>query len=116
MDSSAKSGVEGMSLISESIPPSAIDTSKHLWNAFDNTETEISALWIVRLCQERGSWIPFSVQDVEEVYHRKFPGKVFHLNRLTDGRADGPWIIKEGDMYTVSDDFIYRCYKASPAK
>lgn len=106
-----------MSRISDAVPPSAIDTSRHFWNAFDNSETETSALWIVRLCQERGGWEPFTVADIEALYHERFPRGRFHLNRLTDARADGPLIAKnEEGLYEVSDDFIYRCYRSSPSE
>ena len=108
------------------IQPDHIATPKggHFWNAFDNTETEISARYVVRLCQRKGGWYPFSYDEIEALYneagYRNFafnrliePGMAFYIQkgRVPEG---GGWIIEQEGQYFVTDDFILRCYKSSP--
>ncbi|MCI0532777.1 hypothetical protein L0Y49_01000 [bacterium] len=102
---------------------------EHLWEAFENVETEVSAVYIVRFCQERSHWGPFTEKEIEEFYVRTSGRKGgFTFNRLIeagssfsirDGMqpAGGGWIVKdkEGNLH-VTDDFVWRCYKASPKK
>lgn len=54
------------------ITPFDINTNDHFWNAFDHSETEVSARWIVLLCQKRGTWGPFSGEAIEELYRENF--------------------------------------------
>lgn len=61
------------------IDPSDINTSRHFFGAFGNHETEVSANWIVRFCQQRdNTWSPFTYAEIEKFY--KFTG--FTFNRL----------------------------------
>ena len=116
------------------ILPRDIDASQHLWNAFNHRETEISAGWIVRYCQERGNnWDPISLDDLQWFYEDAL-GKSgpFHFNRLMDG-----WIVRIptnstvnigatvvlGHLCTkpcaylqVNHDFVKRCYHSSPKR
>lgn len=49
--------------------PSDINTKQHFWNAFDHSETEVSASWIVRFLQQAGnSWAPFMLEDLQAFY------------------------------------------------
>jgi len=119
------------------IQPKDIDGSKHFFSAFDHTETEVSANWIIRFLQERGqSWRPFSYEDIDAFYARKFKNG-FRFNRLVEAEmvppslarafagyrdpliaVGGGWIIHneaEG-LYYVTEEFIMRCHKASPTK
>ena len=107
------------------VQPRHIDASDHLFGAFDHCETEISAGWIVRLCQELGTWGPFSQTQLDEFYHRRRPkGESFHFNRLirsgvsynrgTPYEKGGGWIELDGDGYHVTEDFIARCFKSRP--
>jgi hypothetical protein len=111
------------------IEPSMIDVSKHFWDAFDNSETEVSARWIVRFMQEFGHWVPFSLVDLEEFYHRSRPAtESFEFNRLVEpqwvffirrGRVleGGGWVVRgEDGLYRVTEDFVARCAKSSPRK
>lgn len=41
---------------------------QHLWDAFDNSETEVSAYYVVKLCQRLGGWVPFTHEQIEAVY------------------------------------------------
>ena len=51
------------------IKPSDVNTDVHFYETFDHLGTEIAANWIVRLCQERGDWGPFTRADVDSFYH-----------------------------------------------
>jgi hypothetical protein len=92
--------------------PEAIDASRHLWNAFDHSETEISAGWIVRLCQSDGvGWKPFSRTDIEFFYGRKVKDG-FTFNKL----IERGWIIEDTDgNFHFTDEFVNRCFASSPA-
>lgn len=117
------------------INPNDINRQQHFWDTFDNNETEISADWIVRFCQQRGGgWENFTYDEINGYYQQRlrikkpnFQGN-FSFNRLTGEsythvsihgnsiRRDPPVIIDNGDgSYTITSDFIERCYKASPA-
>jgi hypothetical protein len=118
------------------IQPEDIDASKHLFGAFGNAETEISAGWIVRFLQVRGQgWVPFSREEIEAFY-AQYQKDGFTFNRLIEpefvppnlarafaGFHDTPipegggWIMVGTDeKYRVTDDFVECCYRSSPAK
>jgi len=87
-----------------------IDTSKHLFDAFGSMETEISARWVVRLCQKLNSWGPFTMKQLEGFYHEsRSIQETFWFNGLTT-----EWIVRTTGGYSVTDDFILRCYRSSP--
>ena len=107
------------------IQPDQIDTPQggHFWDAFGNSETEVSARYVVRLCQEKGGWYPFTREEIEEFYnksgHQNFwfnwlvhPGTAYSI---TGGsyQVGGGWILEKDDQYFVTDDFIQRCYKSA---
>ena len=116
------------------IQPKHIDASKHLFGAFDHTETEVSAGWLVRFAQERDAgWTPFTLTDIGEYYARwiKTP---FGFNRLVEpelvppsllraleGHRDprvprgGGWILKSEGKYHFTHEFVSRCHGSSPA-
>jgi hypothetical protein len=109
------------------IQPKDIKTTLglHFFDAFDNSETEVSAKWLVRLAQEKGGWFPFTREEIEAFYN-KGGHKGFWFNRLVEAERTrrnpwseayydgGGWIIKEDDFYFFTDDFIKRCHKSSP--
>lgn len=115
------------------IQPDNIDASRHLFNSFDNLETETSAAWIIRFIQERKrGWAPFTLEDIERFYARKHKDG-FRFNRLVEpemvppslarafaGYHDpkipvgGGWIILRDGRYHVTEEFIRRCNKSSP--
>ncbi len=117
------------------IQPKDINADRHLWDAFNNMETELSAGYIVRMCQERGGWFPFTQEEIEEFYHRSSGHTGFCFNRLVEpemiprslARAfaghfsplvpmGGGWVVLCADgKYRVTEDFIRRCHKSSPA-
>lgn len=103
--------------ITQQIQPEDIDTSKHFFEAFDKREREISARWIVCFCQDRGEgWESFTYQDIDGFYRSKGVRDGFWMNQLDrygivpdDSDAKNP-------KYAISDEFISRCYIASPKK
>jgi hypothetical protein len=69
------------------IQPAAIDASRHFFGAFNNTETEISAGWLIRFFQHRGeSWKPFTHEEIEAYYGRTH-NDGFTFNRLVESEA-----------------------------
>lgn len=92
------------------IKPSDIDTSRHFWDAFGNCETEISACWIVRFCQDRNSWEPFTYDELNFFCKANGHKGDFWFNRL-DKKA---FIQKKNGLYHIAHRFICRCYEASP--
>jgi len=93
--------------------PLDINAKVHLFDSFNNKETEISAGWIVRFCQQRKKgWEPFSYEDIDRYYKSRGRKEKFWFNRLvTSG-----FILKEDDKYIITPGFVYRCHKSSPAK
>jgi hypothetical protein len=95
------------------VRPDHISLEKHFWDAFGNNETEVSAWWIVLLCQQLGGWVAFTYEQIEELYNSK--GYLnFCFNRLLDG-PHGFVILGADGKYRVTHEFICRCFAASPA-
>lgn len=91
------------------IRPSYIDTSPdlHWFDTFGKMEREISARWIVRFCQERGNWGPFTQAEIEAFYNAGgYRG--FWWNGLIDPEFG---IRKEGDLYHIENEFVRRVAK-----
>ncbi|TSC82786.1 MAG: hypothetical protein G01um101420_144 [Parcubacteria group bacterium Gr01-1014_20] len=119
------------------IQPEDIDASSHLWDAFENMETEVSAGWVIKFLQERGKgWAEFSAEEIEAFYARKHKDG-FRFNRLVKPQAvpkslaqyfaeglhyqggfipkGGGWIVlAPSGKYQVTSDFIERCHRSSP--
>jgi hypothetical protein len=100
------------------IQPNHIHISEgfeHLWDAFGNTETEVSAYYVVKLCQRLGGWLPFTEKQIEMLY-RESKHIGFTFNSLV--RHDGSgWIVLDAEgNYRVTDDFVTRCFKSSPVE
>lgn len=107
------------------IRPSAIKIQGHLWDAFDHSETEISASYVVRFCQEQGSWAPFTLEALTSFYEGLRKKKEsFHWNRLIEpgysfsamrGRylAGGGWVVEREGKFHVTADFIERCVRST---
>jgi len=111
------------------IQPSAINTDQHFWDAFDHSDTEVSAKWIVRLCQKLGGWVPFSLEQLQSFYETgRGKKEIFRFNRLIDpGSAfsimrgtywtGGGWVVLgEDGLYRVTIDFVERCHRSSPVQ
>ena len=92
------------------IRPEHIDASKHLWDAFGNSETETSAGYIVRLCQEIGEWKSFTYEQIETFYR-----KSGFVNYTFNSLLSRGWIVEFNGMYHITIEFVANCYKSSPA-
>jgi hypothetical protein len=91
------------------ISPSDINADKHFFGAFGNSETEVSAKWIVLLCQKKGGWYPFTLKEVEDLY-QSLGYKDYWFNNLLSGK----YIIEKKSVYYITSEFIERCYNSSP--
>lgn len=68
--------------------PEDLQTTEHYWDTFGNSETEVSARWIVRFCQARGKgWEPFTYDEINDFYQRerKNTNDRFTFNQLVEG-------------------------------
>lgn len=109
-----------------SVRPESIDTGKFFYDAFDNSETEISARHIVRMLQSKGQgWTPFKYEDIEAFYQANTGYNGFSFNRLVEPQtvygtqsshlAGGGWILQRKDgSYEVTKDFVNRVYRSAP--
>lgn len=99
------------------VRPSDINTNRHLWGAFGNMEREISALWVVRYCQQFDEWQPFTHREVED-FHNQERGKAGHAPQSFrfNGLDSSQWLVldKEG-RYHITRLFAALCYQSSPA-
>lgn len=113
------------------IQPKDISLENHFFEAFDHTETEVSARHIIRLCQQRGGWFPFTKDEIEAVYNKAGHGgftfnRLIHPEMVPDSMVTvfaggysprhpvgGGWIIEKEGKFFVTDDFIRRCHKSS---
>lgn len=92
------------------IDPADIRADRHFYDAFDNSETEISAGWIVRFCQERKQgWKPFTYKQIDAFYASKGVKDGFTFNRLIPS-----FIVQKGRRYYITPQFVGKCYTASP--
>lgn len=104
-----------------SIQPSDIDTSRHFREAFGNSETETSAIWIVNFCKDRGdSWSNFTHGELEAFYNNKGRLKSFWYNKLFDlgclhhiTQHDETGRMSTEDELAIDFRFVARCYVAS---
>jgi hypothetical protein len=90
------------------IKPEHINTTQRFWDGFGNMEAGDNATRIVILCQEAGNWIPFTEADMEKRWGKSCYSQVGAL--LTRG----DYLIKNGDKYTVTHEFVTRCFLSSP--
>jgi hypothetical protein len=93
------------------IPPRYVDERKHFFDAFKSMEKEVSARYIVRLCQRFGEWNPFTRADIEAFYNEA-GYKDFWFNGLD---TEGFVVLGEDGNYRVTHEFVVACFKASPA-
>ncbi|MEY4723648.1 MAG: hypothetical protein RLZZ324_1161 [Candidatus Parcubacteria bacterium] len=108
------------------------------WSAFGNTETEVSALWIVRYMQRQGKgWMPFTYAALDAFYRETRAASLtaqgrqtaaeqlghYTFNELIDTRHERGgtmtqqgYVIASGDgTLRVTREFVMRCYLSSPA-
>jgi hypothetical protein len=94
------------------IRPEHINIDEHFFDAFNNTETEVSARWIVMMCQRSNCWSPFSDEDIETFYRQNSRFRNFYFNRL----HDQGYIIKKDGLNYITHEFICKCFCSAPAK
>jgi hypothetical protein len=100
------------------IKPESINVRQHFFNAFGNYQTEVSAGWIVRFCQQRGvGWLPFAFADINQFYLANVQGdnrspedRQFGFNELDDRG----FLVFQDDRYHFTHEFIARCHLVSP--
>ncbi len=93
------------------IKPSDIKTTEHFWDAFGNSETEISARYLVRMAQANGSWRDFTKSEIDEFSKHKFS-----FNKLTYDPSMSPPIKENEDgTYSFTHKFIAQCFLSAPA-
>lgn len=107
------------------IRPSDISSEGHLFDAFDHYETEISARYIVRLCQQRGNWHPFTRDEIEAVYQAAGHNDGFRFNRLIEPEytrrslydtpvpKGGGWIVEGDGKYFITAEFVRRVHRST---
>lgn len=95
--------------ITTSLTPSQVynENGSLMGSKWQNCETEASAWWLLKLARKRKSWKPFTQNDIDELYQKKFPKEHFWFNKLTE---DGD-IVKIGNYYHFTDYFIIECNK-----
>lgn len=108
-------GFERIRPARDGIQPVDIDISKAFMSAFGNNETETSAYWIVKYCQERTTpgWGNFRYRQINEFYGARGS---FSFNRLISmgyiyGDEDG--VIRDDTIFQIDYRFVAKCYVAS---
>ena len=84
--------------------PDQIDMEHHFMDAFDNYEREITAQWIVQLCQEKGDWMPFTKPEIDK-YHLSKTGKPFYFNGIVTPEYG---IEERGHLFHIGMKFVAR--------
>jgi hypothetical protein len=99
------------------ITPDDIKITGHLFDAFDNYETEVSAQWLVEFAQTRGEgWTSFTYEQIESFY-----GKSSYRNFGFNSLVDRGFIRRDANddresrsgTYHYTEEFIARCYQAT---
>ena len=93
-----------------SITPDDIKITRgHLWDAFDEYHTEVSARWLVEFAQTRGDgWKPFTFDQIESFY-----GKSGYRNFQFNNLIVRGFIKQNGDTLSYTEEFIARCYRSA---
>jgi hypothetical protein len=86
--------------IRDKIKPEDFQTREHYWDTFDNSETESSALWVIKFLQHRNAairlagipvldngWAPFTYDEINSFYRSEFnqTSRDISFNRLVEG-------------------------------
>ncbi len=89
------------------IKPNDISLEDHFWAAFGKTEAEMSAYWIVKMCQDNNVWRAFTQGDID-----KFSNHDYCFN----GLVDNDFIHETDDEFLITHEFVCRCFLSSPTK
>lgn len=91
----------------------------NIHQAFGSRDAEVAAIYIVRFCQGKGNWKPFTFQALLDLCIAAGDQLEKAKNRLTEGLTTltlGEFIRRDGDLITLSTAFVARCYLKSPAR
>lgn len=110
------------------IKPQDIDAQRSLSPSFRYANMEMAAARIVRLCQKKQSWDPFTKAEIfrflyeegteDESYWRfneKEPTFLSVLTWIKDERLT-PWIVESFGKYYVTEEFVRLCHRAAPRR
>ncbi len=92
------------------IEPLDINTNNHFWDAFGNYEKEISANWIVKFCQHKGDFAPFTYERLNEWAKENGHEGNITLNGLDTLNG----VEQEDKLIILMPRFIAACWGASP--
>ena len=71
--------------------------NNHLYGTYRNYESEVSAKWIIKFCQDAGDWVSFTQSEID-----KFSKQKFRFNNLI---KEG-YVEKKGNQYSVTLSFV----------
>jgi hypothetical protein len=106
------------------IQPKDINTSEHFWSAFGEHDTEVSAAYIVMLCQNNKGWKPFTFEEINRLYKcNKDPETLdYDFNNLRAWNIplnqEQYQYIQHGEdgKFRVTHEFVTACFGSSPSK
>jgi len=108
------------------IKPADINVEKRLWGALGCSALEEDARKVIGFCQTRGDWQPFTREEfLAFCYAKGYSKPSAHQDPATEmfavsyllgsrGQEQNGWIIKQGDKFCLTEEFIERCHAASP--
>lgn len=96
------------------IKPCNIDGDSAFTGVFGKREQENLAVWIVRLCQSRKSWLPFKLKDLANFYalHNHIAVEDFEEAVLV--MSGKRWLIVDDGVITLAMAFVTLCYLHAP--
>ena len=116
------------------IQPKDIDVSGRLCllSTFGHRETELAAIFIINVCQQKGEWAALTHEELDEAYVQTKEGQwriefdlgyqwaveKYGLNHLFGFYDLVPNLVVLGDdgKYRVTEEFIRRCHEVSGGK
>ncbi len=99
------------------IRPRDIESELAFVQTFGKRESEVAAHWIVRYCQARRSWAPFSF-DLLVQYCQAHDSRFSKIyDYLVEGVSElvvEGFVQTENKVVTLTTGFVARCYGAAP--
>ena len=100
------------------IKPSDIDTSSHFFSAGfvakHQQETEVSARYIVKLCQQKDAWEPFTLQDIDDQANEQFWFNGLRMYNRGDKNGEYDYITRDEDgQFHITEKFVRCCAAAN---
>ena len=94
------------------ISPADIKTDLHFSDAFGDFASDVVARQIIKFCQKRNSWNPFTRNEIKSFWQNLYPDDPFSLEDLIDSGFIKRRGIRHG-RYCLTLEFISRCHQAS---